>query len=119
MPRRSPTRAGSSLPCFRRRLISARASGTIAADTFWETRSVIGRELAMTRLFRTADLRISATGRVVQGYLQSRAQVFHGLGIRVGGDDDYLASHQCASPEWQIDGGAVPIVQADEMARRH
>ena len=33
MPRRSPTRAGSSLPCFSRRLISAGASGTIADDS--------------------------------------------------------------------------------------
>ena len=34
MPRRSPIRAGSSLPCFSRRLISAGASGTAAADSF-------------------------------------------------------------------------------------
>ena len=33
-PRRSPMRAGSSLPCFSRRLISAGASGTAAADSF-------------------------------------------------------------------------------------
>jgi len=32
-PRRSPTRSGSSLPCFSRRLISAGASGTIAVDS--------------------------------------------------------------------------------------
>src|SRR5438477_4148982 len=73
----------------------------------------------MTGSFRTADLRIGATGCVVQGRLQSRAQVFHRLGIRVGGNDNDLASHQCASPEWQIDGGAVPVVQADETAGRH
>ena len=33
-PRRSSTRAGSSLPSFSRRLISAGASGTIADDSF-------------------------------------------------------------------------------------
>jgi hypothetical protein len=34
-PRRSPIRAGSSLPCLSRRLISADASGAAAADNPW------------------------------------------------------------------------------------
>src|SRR6266566_559466 len=119
MPRRSPTRAGSSLPCCSRRLISAGASGTIAKDSFRYTRSVIGSELAMTRLFRAADLGIGAAGGIVQSCFQLGAQFFHGLGIGVGWNRNYFAAHQCTSTEWQIDGGAVPVPQAYETAGRH
>src|ERR1700760_3377184 len=83
MPRRSPTRAGSSLPCFNRRLISAGANGTATADSRRYSRNVIGRELAMPRLFRTADLGISPAGRFVQNGLDMSADFFHGLGIGV------------------------------------
>src|SRR5271157_648014 len=64
-PRRSPIRSGSSLPCFRRRLIRAGASGTTADDNLRYTRSVIGSELATAGL-RAAHLGIGAAGRLVQ-----------------------------------------------------
>ena len=73
----------------------------------------------MTRLFRTADLRIGARGRFVQVCFQFCAQFFHGFGIGVRRHNDRFDSHQCAATEWQIDGGMVPITETDETAGRH
>ena len=36
-----------------------------------------------------------------------------------GGTAIDFASHQCTPSKWQIDGGAVPILEADEAAGRH
>src|SRR6266403_5258386 len=79
----------------------------------------MGSELAMTCLFRTTDLRVGATGRFVQVDFQLCAQFFHGLAIGVRRHKNRSNAHQCASSEWQIDGGAIPIVKADETAGRH
>src|ERR1700733_1021719 len=73
----------------------------------------------MTRLIRTANLDIGATGRIVQCRPQSLAQTFHGLAIGVGWNRDHVAPYQYSSPEWHIDRGAVPIVETDETAGRH
>ena len=73
----------------------------------------------MIRLFRTADLRIGATGRFVQVCFQFRAQFFHGVGIGILWHHNRSNAHQGASTERQIDGGAVPIVQPYEAAGRH
>jgi hypothetical protein len=73
----------------------------------------------MTRLFRTANLGIGATGRIVQCRLQSRAQTLHGLAIGVGWNHNHFAPNHYSSPEWHIDSGAIPIVEADETAGRN
>ncbi len=73
----------------------------------------------MTRLFRTADLRIGTTGRFVQVCFQFCAQFFHGFGIGILWHHNRSNAHQGASTERQIDGGAVPIVQPYEAAGRH
>src|SRR5215510_8153293 len=117
-PRRSPTRAGSSLPCFSRRLISAGASGTRPEDRRRYIRSVIGSELAMVR-FRAAELGIGAASCFVQRVFQLLPQRFHGGGVGVRRDVDFLDSHQCAFPKWQIDGGAVPVLEPDVATGGH
>jgi hypothetical protein len=73
----------------------------------------------MTGLFRSADSRIGKTGRLVQRRLQFRAQFLHRLAISVGWNRNGFASHQHSSPKWQVDRGAVPIVEANETAGRH
>src|SRR6185295_15345989 len=107
-PRRSPTRAGSSLPCFSRRLISAGASGTRPEARRRYIRSVIGSELAILGP-RTAELRVCAAGRLVQGLFQLQPQRFHGGGVGIRRHVDFLDADQCAPPERQVDGGAVPV----------
>src|SRR5207244_1782716 len=90
-PRRSPTRAGSSLPCFSRRLISTGASGTRPEERRWYIRSVNGSALgsvlgSVLAILgpRTAELRIGAAGRLVQRVFQLLPQHFHhgSVGIR-------------------------------------
>src|SRR4051812_35946866 len=73
----------------------------------------------MAGLLRTADLRVSPTGRFIQGGFQLCAQCFHGGGISVRRHENLLNAHQCAAPERQIDGGAIPIIQSEETAGRH
>src|SRR4051812_10521983 len=115
-PRRSPTRAGSSLPCFSRRLINAGASGTRPLASRWYIRSVIGSALGELAILRpwAAELRIGAPGRLVQRLLQLLPQRFHHGGVGVRRNVDFLDADQCAPPEWQIDGGAVPVLEPDE-----
>jgi hypothetical protein len=48
-----------------------------------------------------------------------QAQSFHGFGIRVGRHFDRVDADHCTPPKRQIDGGAVPVVQADEPAGHH
>src|ERR1700741_3023106 len=118
MPRRSPIRSGSSLPCFRRGLIRAGASGTTADDSLRYTRSVIGSALATAGL-RAADFGIGAPGRLVQIGLEPQAQSLHGRGVRILRHVDLFDADQCTAPEWQIDGGAVPVLESDETAGGH
>src|ERR1700753_3207902 len=119
MPRRSPTRAGSSLPCFSRRLISAGTSGTATVDSRRYNRKVIGSELAMLRLFRTAEPGVDLAGRFVQNGLDMRPDFFHRLGVGVRRHPNRFNADQAAASERQVDRGAIPVLEADKTAGRH
>src|SRR5579883_3398431 len=117
-PRRSPIRSGSSLPCFRRRLIRAGASGTTTDDSLRYMRSVIGSALATAGL-RASDPGIGAAGRLVQIGLEPQAQALHGCSVGVLRHVDLFNADQRTAPERQIDGGAVPVSETDETAGCH
>ena len=119
-PRRSPIRAGSSLPCFSRRLISAGASGTTADDSrgrraassaATQPWSASGRPTASHRRGGSPRFRSFSTFRRSSSMVAASASRRH--------EDRLRCRTMRAAAERQIDGGAVPIVQPDEAAGRH
>src|ERR1700755_1710396 len=109
-------RSGSSLPRLRRRWTSVPVKGVASADSLRYARSVTGSALGMSVLVRPADERICAARYLVQIGFQLRSNIFHRRTVGLRRNPDKVARSDDATPEGQVNNGAIPIIKALDPA---
>ncbi len=86
------------------------------ADSRRYAESVAGSALGMKALVRQPDQFIGAARDFVQPVFKLRAQGLHCLVVSIGRHPDNLAGGNNSTPEWQMNDGAVPVIETLEPA---
>src|SRR3569833_2693285 len=73
----------------------------------------------MRELAGTPDDLISTACRLVQSRLEIKPKPLHRLGVCIWWYVDLLKADHRAATEWQIDGGAIPVLHPDESTGGH